>query len=260
MPEVSEGRVRLAVVCEDRRHFDVVSLLVDAEALAHHDWLDGVLNHVRAWQATPDGQDLDVPYLKVSSDEARWSEPSVTLPDGQKIRLQGFIDGKPAKPEAQMWRKVLAQLVTQRPRPTAVVLVRDLDGRDERREGMEQVRSKLPWPPDMPIVLATPEPEMEAWVISGFVAEDDKERGELERLRQELSFDPTTESHRLTSHPNDASTDAKRVLVALSQGDAARENRCMADRARLENRGASNHCSVFLAEVRQKIVPRFISR
>jgi hypothetical protein len=252
--------VRLAVVCEDRRHFDVVSLLVDAEALAAHDWLDGVLDHVRAWRATPESQDPDVPYLKVSSDEARWSEPAVTLPDGKKIRLQGFIDGKPAKPEAQMWRKVLAQLVTQRPRPTAVVLVRDLDGSAERREGMEQVRSKLPWPPDMPIILATPEPEMEAWVISGFVAEDDRERVALERLRQELSFDPTTQSHRLTSHPNDAPTDAKRVLRALALGDAAREERCLADRERLVERGEDNYCSDFLAEARKKIVPKFAGR
>jgi hypothetical protein len=249
--------MRLAVVCEDRRHFDVVSLLVDAEALTHHDWLDGVLDHVRAWRATPEGQAPDAPYLKVSADEARWAEPSVTLPDGTKIPLQGFIDGKPAKPEAQMWRKVLAQLVTQKPRPTAVLLVRDLDGRADRREGMEQVRSKLPWPPDMPIVLATPEPEMEAWVVSGFVAEDDKERATLERLRQELSFDPTTEAHRLTSHPNDAATDAKRVLAALTQGDAMREERCLADRVQLAERGGANHCGDFLVEVRKKIVPKF---
>lgn len=255
--------MRLAVVCEDRRHFEVVSLLVDAEALAHHDWLHGVLDYVRTWQATPDPQAHDVPYLKVkmSSDEPRWSKPVETLPDGTKIRLQGHIGGQPVKPEANMWRKILAQLSAQRPRPTAVVLVRDLDGNAKRREGMKQaLHPDLRWPPDMPIILATPEPEMEAWVISGFVAEDDNERVTLDRLRQELSFDPTTESHSLTSHPNDASADAKRVLVALTQGDTAREGRCLADRERLKERGEFNHCRAFLAEVCQKIVPRFTSR
>ena len=67
-------------------------------------------------------------------------------------------------------------------------------------------------------------------------------------------------SEGLTSHPNDAATDAKRVLVALTKGDAARENRCLADRERLKERGASNHCSIFLAEVCKKIVPKFARR
>ena len=45
-----------------------------------------------------------------------------------------------------------------------------------------------------------------------------------------LSFDPTTQSHRLTSHPNEAATDAKRVLHQLTEDDREREGRCLADR------------------------------
>ena len=61
-----------------------------------------------------------------------------------------------------------------------------------------------------------PQPEIEGWIISGFLAKGE-ERAQLARIRNELSFDPTLESHRLTSHPNTSARDAKRVRAGIQQ-------------------------------------------
>ena len=153
-----------------------------------------------------------------------------------------------------MWRKALLLLCHAEPRPDIVVLARDLDGHPGRRDGIEQVCHQLPWP--FPIVIAAPEPEIEGWIVSGFVPKNDDEHARLEQLRGELSFDPTIHSHRLTSHPNDTPTDAKRVLSRLCEDDRDREDACL-DRDVLRQRGALNWSRAFLDEVDQRVLPVF---
>lgn len=166
---------------------------------------------------------------------------------GKSSVLQG-------KPEASMWRKVLLLFCHHDPRPDIVVLARDLDGYADRRDGLDQVCTGLSWP--FAIVAATPQPEIEGWIVSGFAPRDDDEQHRLEHLRGELSFDPTLHSHRLTSHPNDAATDAKRVLARLCNGDPGREHACLA-RDVLHQRGADNWARAFLDGVDQRVLPVF---
>jgi hypothetical protein len=135
-----------------------------------------------------------------------------------------------------------------------VVLARDLDGYPNRRAGLEQVCTGLSWP--FAIVAATPEPEIEGWIVSGFVPRNEGEQRSLEQLRHELSFDPTLQSHRLTSHPNDAPTDAKRVLSRLCNGEPDREHACLV-RDVLHQRGATNWACAFLDDVDQRVLPLF---
>jgi hypothetical protein len=177
--------------------------------------------------------------------------------DESQIGPQGRTAGEPLKPEASMWRKVLLLFCRAKPLPEIVVLARDLDGYPDRRAGIEQVRNGLPWP--FTIVAATPDPEIEGWLVSGFLPRDNGERTGLEGLRRELSFDPTTQSHRLTAHPNDAPTDAKRVLSRLCEDDRDREHACL-QRDVLHQRGDFNGARAFLDEVDQRMVPIFGSR
>jgi hypothetical protein len=170
------------------------------------------------------------------------------------IKPQGRIAGESLKPGASMWRKVLLLFCHRDPRPDVVVLARDLDGYAERRTGLEQVCTDLPWP--FAIVAATPEPEIEGWIVSGFVPRDEGQQRRLEQLRGELSFDPTLHSHRLTSHPNDAATDAKRVLSRLCNGDPDREHTCLT-RGVLHQRGADNWARAFLDDVDQRVLRVF---
>lgn len=156
-----------------------------------------------------------------------------------------------------MWRDVLRQFLELEKRPDVVVLVRDSDGRDQRA-GIIQVREGLPWP--FSVVMAVPHPEVEAWYVSGFVPESNQEKRQLSTLAKELSFDPISQSHRLTSHPNSAPHDAKRILSALCGNDEERRQRCLVDEPRLRERGAKNGLTEFLEEVDGKVVPLFGKR
>ncbi len=42
--------VVLGIVCEDHGHFSAVTRLVDDTVVAHHDWLDGILEDSRSWR------------------------------------------------------------------------------------------------------------------------------------------------------------------------------------------------------------------
>ena len=237
---------RIALVAEDNGHVRVVTKLIDDTLIASIDWLDGVLDSSRSWCGLQNEL-----WYKYSPDDTYDLRPIMI--DGVTIKPQGRINGEPLKPEAGMWRRVLLLLSHTAPRPDVVVLVRDLDGYPERRQGMEQVRQGLPWP--FHVVLATPEPEVEAWLVAGFVAANGHERARIQALVADLSFDPTVHSHRLTSHPNDAPRDAKRVLKHLSEGDEDRQAACLTDRDVLRRRCAE--ARAFLDEVDERLVPLF---
>lgn len=244
------NEVRIGIACEDNGHFRAVSCLIDQRCLAAHDWLDGVLDDCRRWI----GQTTEDKWLKLSSVSARDIRANKT--GGRTFKRHGHIAGEPLKPEAAMWRRVLDHFSAIDPRPEVVVLARDSDGQ-ARRASIIQVRDGILWP--FQVVMAVAIPEVEAWYVSGFEPESPEEKARLERLTQDLSFNPTTQSHRLTSHPNDSMRDAKRVLKELCGTDEARQRTCLLDERRLHNRGKKNGMSEFLDEVAERIVPIFSS-
>lgn len=233
---------------EDENHFRVATALIDDALVANIDWVRDVLESCREWR----GLHASERWYKYTPDDACDLRP-VTI-GGVTIKPQGRIAGEPLKPEAGMWRKVLLLFCHAEPRPDIVVLVRDLDGYPGRREGIEQVCNHLPWP--FPIAIAAPEPEIEGWMVSGFVPKNGDEHARLEQLCSELFFDPTLHSHGLTSHPNDAATDAKRVLLRLCEDDREREHACLGRRV-LHQRGEHNGARTFLDQVEQRVLPVF---
>ncbi len=242
--------MRFALVAEDHGHVIAATTLVDATALAHVDWLDGVLEDSRSWT----GLKPEETWYKYNPADAR-DIRSFKI-NGRRFDPHGKINGEALKPEAGMWRAALMQLANSHPRPDLVVLVRDMDGYDTRREGMEQVRSGFEWP--FPILIATPRPEVEAWHVAGFVPQDLDEQQRLNDLQHKLSFNPVTQSHRLTSHPNDAPTDSKIVLAVLTGGDAARKMACLDDITLLRTHGVGNGLAAFLQEAQEKVPPLFL--
>jgi hypothetical protein len=241
----------IGFVGEDKNHFRIVTALVDDALVTGVAWLRDVLDGCRQWRGLHDGE----PWYRYSPDDANELRP-VTI-DGVTIKPQGRIAGEPLKREAGLWRKVLLLFCHRDPRPEIVVLARDLDGHPDRRDGIDQVCSGLAWP--FAIVAATPEPEIEGWIVSGFTPRGDDERTRLEHLRRELSFDPTVHSHRLTSHPNHVPTDAKRVLSHLCQDDGEREHACL-ERSVLHERGEHNGARSFLDDVDRRVLPAFGSK
>jgi hypothetical protein len=238
----------IAFAGEDENQFRVVTALVDDALVTSIDWVCDVLESCRTWR----GLHGEERWYKYAPDDAYDLRPMMI--GGVRFAPQGWIAGEPLKPEAGMWRRVLMLFCERSPRPDIVVLARDLDGYASRRAGIEQVCNGLQWP--FAIVVATPEPEIEGWIVSGFTPTNEDERARLERVRKDLSFDPTHHSHQLTSHPNDAVTDAKRVLSRLCNGDPEREHVCLA-RDVLHQRGADNWAREFLDYVDQRVLPLF---
>ncbi|HEU4412870.1 MAG TPA: hypothetical protein VFS43_46950 [Polyangiaceae bacterium] len=243
--------VVLGVACEDNGHFSAVTCLVDDVLVTSHTWLDGIVDACRTWRGVNEGE----AWYKYDPGDATDLRPITVA--GQRIKIHGPIRGEPLKPEASMWRRVLFSFCHTEPRPEVVILARDLDGYPKRAEGIKQVREGIRWP--FRIVVAAAQPEIEAWRACGFTPADERERERLEALRRELSFDPTTQSHRLTSHPNDAPTDAKRVLTRLCDGAPERVDACLKDLAALRTRGRLNGAADFLGEIDEHIVPLFSS-
>lgn len=243
------NHLRLGIACEDNGHYTVATRLLDAALLDRHPWLADRLPAHR----THSGLAPDEPWYKYDPADANDLRPIVL--DNRRIAPSGHINGKPLRPEAGMWRKILLLFCHRDPRPDAVLLLRDLDGYPSRLEGMQQAARELEWP--FPIAIGAAQPEVEAWWVSGFTPELPREHSALQALTRELSFDPTRESQRLTSHPNDAPTDAKRVLSRLCGDDPERLDRCLQDRPLLRQRGLHNGLTRSLDELDRHIVPAF---
>jgi len=69
----------------------------------------------------------------------------------------------------------------------------------ERRTGLEEARKETELEPGLPILIGTPNPEREVWILNGFVAKSDSESRRLEQVKNRLGFDPTQQPHRLRS-------------------------------------------------------------
>jgi hypothetical protein len=78
---VAEAAFRFAVAGEDERHFQCVTLLIDAR-LREIDWLHDVLESIRVWQADPQAPER---YLKLP-ESRHWTEPVSIRP---LARVQG---------------------------------------------------------------------------------------------------------------------------------------------------------------------------
>ncbi|HRI63068.1 MAG TPA: hypothetical protein PK156_02490 [Polyangium sp.] len=229
----------LGICCEDKGHYTAVTKVVDEHVTEHVDWVVDILDHCRKWQ----GRHEDEPYYKYHKGDYR----------GPK--LHGWIKGKRKVHDADQWRETLLLFVQANPRPDIVVLVRDVDRDECRLEGIQQARESSEWP--FQIVYAAAHPEVEAWRISGFVPQNEREERLLEALTKELKFDPIKQQDKLTSKPNDAPTDTKIILARLCGKNEERSDRCLDDRSLLRERGQANGFAAFLDQVEKHILPIF---
>jgi hypothetical protein len=140
-----------------------------------------------------------------------------------------------------------------------VLMVRDMDHQPERRQGLEQARA-FAEKNGVVVLLATPDPKREAWVLAGFEPQDERERGLLAELRRELAFCPCEEPQRLRGRSSlgEATRDIKAVLGRLTQDSWEREAACWRDAPLdfLERRGTDTGLSEYLEELRERLVPR----
>ncbi|MEA2693041.1 MAG: hypothetical protein QOJ16_2428 [Acidobacteriota bacterium] len=234
----------LAIVCEAAADRDTATELADRVLCREVDWLEPEsLPLYRRWQGLEEGsRHLEWHWIK-------------SLAEGHRFKPHGHFRGEPGDLNAHEAHKALLLLVEAS--PDAVVLVRDTDGEERRRRGLEQARDDRPWP--FPVVLGLAHSKRECWVLAGFHPQTSSEEKTLARLRKELGFDPCTGAEGLYASSPGAQRDAKRVLAALVQGPD-RERACWADADLevLEERGQSTGLAEYLGEVRSRLVPLFL--
>jgi hypothetical protein len=264
--------VRVALVCEDQAHRALATeladrVILDEAARRAADWIDDAS---LVWLRSYCGRsDTDAGFYALSRARADAEDLGHQVHiGGRPVKLRGFIDGKPLQPEAGLWRRVFLLFAVLDPRPDALIVVHDTDGDLARVDAIEQALSILRIV-DLPVIVATPHQDAEAWFVAGFDPQNDAEQRRLAARKDELGFYPHKEAERLTAHPTAAPTDAKRVLRLLVFDENASRppsleelpelcSRTLRDLALLEERGEACKLAAFLRALRAVLAPLLI--
>jgi hypothetical protein len=143
----------------------------------------------------------------------------------------------------------------------AAIVVRDVDDQPERARALERLHEDAKLAPRIAAVLASPRPEIEAWLVSGFAARDGRESARLEAVCKRISFDPTAEAHRLSSKGKPPERDAKTVHdELLVDSGADRWKACLCGALDLPAvRHAGCGLQDFIADVTKTLLPVIVA-
>ena len=239
----------ILVVCEAPADAEMATILVDRVVREEGpEWIADNLEALRTWRG-----------FEEASTHSRWRDLKSLYSGAGLPRMLGRdpdmprgFDGAAARKAILLARSLPSQV------PTALLLVRDLDGQPQRRHSLEAAARRAAQD-GFTVLLATPDPEREAWLLHGFEPETDEERERLDQHRGELGFDPRIEPNRLRgdSRKDRESRDIKAVLWSLVGSDSERERRCSTEPslAVLRRRGKKTHLTAFLDQVETELLP-----
>lgn len=215
------------MIVEDATHAALIDRLIRrllSDVILRHDvghwltlrdtehWYEGAEDNL-SWQGR---QQLPSPM-----EHARWNSHLDAQNDVEKLRarnprlnLRGTVDGKPLGIEGMKWRLRVMAAIEQG--ADVVVIGIDTDGDADRITGARQ--AGLSYASSLLTLIAAPHQDAEGWLIVGLGELKPHERSRHAEVCDDLGFDPMKRPHRLTAHPNDAQTDAKRVLQRLLFG------------------------------------------
>ena len=245
----------LIMIVESAADFRIASDIANRIFSEKIEWIEGYLKTTFKWSG-----------LEGENEFSCWRDIGKVIKDArnQGIRLPRFLghnqklkaDGAIALRALQL----IARLKGERD-IAAVIFIRDLDNQPDRRIGLEQARTEGE-ERTFPVVVAigTANCKREAWVLNGFRPSDTVERASLAEFQKMLTFDPTTESHRLretTFQQPDRTRNAKVVLDELTKSDSRREESCWLETslALLKERGIHSGLTDYMTEVEERLVP-----
>ncbi|WP_163994124.1 hypothetical protein [Pyxidicoccus caerfyrddinensis] len=248
---MSEASHSIVIICEGPADHRTAPAIADRVLSSSAEWLVPEMLHAfREWR----GLKRHEPFLA-------WKQVH-TLARAANIRINGFFNGEPGAPDAYAARQALALLKVAGEDPIdAVILLRDSDNDEERKRGLEQARAEVS-NPSSPLLIGVAHTKRECWVLAGFNPLDERERAQLDALKQELGFDPCLCAEELTAQQDGAKRDAKRVLSVLTGNSIDREATCWKECAfqQLEARGQNTGLAAFIQEIRTKLVPLWTGR
>jgi hypothetical protein len=244
------GQFVIAVVAEDRLAFENATIIADkvGSSLTHQYWDDpDSFVSCRLWMKHPkDASSRD--YLPLSElrqlREIVWGNSS--------RRFHGHFGGHDLRPA------IAVEIFANLDEPPQIVIIsldsdRDTGRTAALRTGASAVGATRP-EGSPTVVLALANPEHEAWRIAAFRPSTDVERGYLDEICRELSFDPTREPHRMVSASRNAGRDVKAIHHRLM--DETRSAQALAEAAIEELEGVSKSCGLptYVTEIRSALI------
>jgi len=171
----------------------------------------------------------------------------------QRPRNLGYIAGKPQKSHAAFWRKAVQLVVEIRKSlPVEGILIHcDVDNKPEQLDGLKQACGD-PEHNTLAIVFATPDREIEAWLLNGFIPENPAEEKLLAEWKRKLKFNPCTQAERASI----GGRDPKKIITALTNDDEDRRRRYWSETtlSTLRQRGEKTNLTQFLDEVETRLL------
>lgn len=248
------------IVAEDRSDAAIARELADRvfyetgpDWMRDHeqDWFDeNILPGLRTWSG-----------LEVGTEFSRWDKLKELSKNFPKLRFLVSPVGRGKKYDYGPARKAiqLAVLLRNENIPHAIVLIRDLDSQEERRQSLLEAREDEKENISITVVLATPNQKYEAWVLNGFHPLDEREQREFEKLQQELGFDFRHQAERLRFASGTArrERDPKGIVSRLTKDDYERESKCWKETHLeiLHQRGKKTYLHDYLKEVQERLLP-----
>jgi hypothetical protein len=266
----------VALVGEDSAHAVLLCALLrasikEAAREAGRDWIVDNIAHDPALLGDEDLGEMIEGLRYTSSIFGIEGDVEPARIGGRPVKLRGHLGGAPLAPEAQKWRALLVKVLARE--PAATLVAKDTDGQPTKLAGLRQVVEHFEaLDPDRVIAIAAPHHDAECWFVAGFDPVDTpKESDALRAVTRALSFDPRERPERLTAHPNDAPTDAKRVLrQLLGHGEKSapldlhetrtHHARLLGDLSRLRRRGGGTGLTAFLVDLAERVVPTLLPR
>jgi len=202
--------LRFVVVAEDELGFRLASDLTDRVVMERGPpWLrDLCLDRATRdllWRWT--GFHTHQPYSP-RSDVKRLAEEHSISAHGHDMKAERAMVHKAANIVAKLTKNGIIEKVD------ALFFVHDTDGdKDMSTRLRDGARAKVA-PSGFGVIVATPHPESEAWVVAGALPASIEHKAE----RRRLGFDPITHPERLSSRRATDKHDAKRVCQALVGG------------------------------------------
>ncbi len=222
----SKAAFAFAVVAEARADQQIASELAERVMLDEVDWIDREnLGDFCRWHGLeePGGY---LPWMRI----AGAARARGIVKHGKFRQSPGVFDERRARLALRLFKSL------DEP-PDGVLLVRDTDAEDQRLPSLERVRAAGDW--EFEVVLATPDPKRECWVLAGFDPIDDEEEAALNEAKALLGFDPRLHAERLTAKTDKGKRNAKKILKRLMRPESEREESCwrQADLGVLRERG-----------------------
>ncbi len=252
--------LEFVVIVESSADAQTATKLAERVLTEKIDWLEpDLLQNLFQWSG-----------LEVGTEHACWRDISNIMQRAKESGLPipkflGHSKSGALKADGAATMKILnlirlLQLKNNRQVRT-VLLIRDLDNQPERREGVEQARAEhIDREPKLEIIIGAADRMREAWILNGFIPSNQEEIQILENIKNELSFDPCEEAHKLRSNSweePERTRNPKVVLEKLTGGNKLREQQCWEETSLelLQQRGSSTGLKAYLQELEQRLIP-----